>query len=123
MIILVYQRIIKRLIRETKPLPPLQIIKPSSPIKEVSQHLLLIEPQLMQDIYHDIGLIVQLSKSSAALAAKHVGMDCSYLELVPDLYEMVVRKVTVGIPCDGQRRKKKGGCTSPAQAVIQVNIH
>ncbi|XP_047133521.1 ectopic P granules protein 5 homolog isoform X1 [Hydra vulgaris] len=117
----VFQRIIKRLLRETKPQPPLQIIKPSPPIEDVSQHSLLIEPQLMQIIYCDIESIVQLSKSAAILVAKHLELDYNYLELVPDLYETVLRKVTVGIPCDGQRRRKSVGCLSPAQSVIQFN--
>lgn len=114
------QKITKRLNDETKPAPPPPVVVLEPPVAEISYHILLTRPRLVQDVGNDLEVIVRYAKSASTLMASHVGLDAEFIELLPDLYDMVTRSVAVWIPCDGRKKQKKGGCIGPAQCRIQV---
>lgn len=113
------QKITKRLNDETKPAPPPPVVVLEPPVAEISYHILLTRPRLVQDVGNDLEVIVRYAKSASTLMASHVGLDAEFIELLPDLYDMVTRSVAVWIPCDGRKKQKKGGCIGPAQCRIQ----
>ena len=121
MYVLAGQRITKRLTAEDEPIKSLAFVFPTSPVQDTTFHILLTRPRLIQDIGHDLELIVQFAKSSSSILASHVALDAEFVELLPDLYEMVSRTMIVGIPCEGKKTRRNGGlCTGPAQVQVQV---
>lgn len=83
-------------------------------------HVILTQPRFFQVVNNDLQRIVQYAKNSSTLSASHVGLDTEFLEMLPDLYEMVNQRMTLYVPCDGTK-KRKDGCTSPAQITVRVS--
>lgn len=112
------QRITKRLSSESSPLPPPDVTRPEAPTDEITLHVILTQPKLFQELNHDLHRIVEYAKCSSSLQASHVGLDNEFLEMLPDLYEMVTVRLMLHIPCDGTKRKD--GCKAPARVTIKV---
>ena len=117
------QRIIRHLKNRSVSQSPPPVVFLQSPVEEVTYHTLLTRPRLLQDINHDLERFVRYAKTLSSLFASHVGLDSEYLELLPDLYDNVARNIVIGIPCNGNRRRRSGGeCMAPAQVQIVVRI-
>lgn len=113
-------RIVKRLSSETQPRPPPPVKRPETPIVDVTLRVILTEPKLFQELNQYLNQIVDYATYSSSLHASHVGLDNEFLEMLPDLYEMVTVSMTVHIPCEGTRNK--GNCKGAAQIAIKVTV-
>lgn len=52
--------------------------------------------------------------------SEHNALDCTYLELVPQLYRSVLNKVKKKIPCKGTN--KAVHCSGPANILLQMHV-
>ncbi|XP_022249483.1 ectopic P granules protein 5 homolog isoform X2 [Limulus polyphemus] len=107
-------RILSRLRSYDDPLPPPIIPKLKPPVPQVTDGMFQNDDILETAVKTDLKIFCDQARNFACQSSKLLALDCTYLELVPQLYRNEDAEVVLHVACE-----EHGKCSGPASIRIQ----
>ncbi|XP_076366500.1 ectopic P-granules autophagy protein 5 isoform X2 [Tachypleus tridentatus] len=107
-------RILNRLRSYDDPLPPPVIPKLKPPVPQVTDGMFQSDDVLETTVKNDLNIFCDQARNFSSQSSKLLALDCTYLELVPQLYRNEDAEVVLHVACE-----EHGKCSGPAAVRIQ----
>ncbi|XP_031837862.1 ectopic P-granules autophagy protein 5 isoform X2 [Nomia melanderi] len=123
------QRIFKRFTAYEQPVPPPSISRIKKVLNSIPIEILYNSNSTIDFVKPYLKTISDYAQTYNLLISEHTAVDCSFLELVPTLYQEIENQITLHAVCDSvptnQKRSRSGTpptvhCAGPA--VIRVKV-